>query len=200
MTALLSAFPRAARRAFGAGTLGPAALGALAGVAALLAGCGAFVTAPAVPASTVATAQAASSTLLAQGQDISGRALHEPACRSGCALSGDATSILYAMAWRDWTNTEAVGAGTENIESCVPDCATGGQYRVPVVVTFSQRVRACAARSGTGHAAGSGVRWFWSEAAFSYPRGLPRALQGARKPANPWRFTGLIAQARASCR
>jgi hypothetical protein len=147
-------------------------------------------------ARTAAAAPTGADTFLAEGQNIGGTALHEPACRSGCVLSGDATSILNNMTWRSWTATAATGAGTENIEGCVPNCASGGQYRVPVVVTFSRPVRACPARTGTARA---GTRWFWSRASFRYPRGLPKALRGGRAPANPWTFTSVVAQARESC-
>jgi hypothetical protein len=138
----------------------------------------------------------AADTFIAEGQNIGGTALHEPACRSGCVLSGDATSILDNMTWRTWTTTAATGAGTESIEGCVPNCASGGQYRVPVVVTFSRPVKDCPARTG---AARTGTRWFWSRASFTYPHGLPKALRGARAPTNPWTFTSVITQARESC-
>jgi hypothetical protein len=36
-------------------------------------------------------------------------------------------------------------------------------------------------------------------ASFTYPQGLPKALQGASAPQNPWRFTHLSAQAQQSC-
>jgi hypothetical protein len=113
------------------------------------------------------------------------------------------------MTWSTWTATRARGTGLERIENCVPNCAAGGQYRVPVVVVFSRAVKDCAARTGAagaGSAAGagttarSGAGWFWSRASFSYPHGLPKALRGASAPQNPWTFTPVIDQARASCR
>jgi hypothetical protein len=157
---------------------------------------GASAGASATSARTATAAHTGADTFIAEGQNIGGTALHEPACRSGCVLSGDATSILDTMTWRSWTATAATGAGTENIEGCVPNCANGGQYRVPVVVTFSRPVKDCPARTGTAR---TGTRWFWSKASFSYPRGLPKALRGARAPTNPWTFTSVIAQARESC-
>jgi hypothetical protein len=157
---------------------------------------GASSGASATSARTATAAHTGADTFIAEGQNIGGTALHEPACRSGCVLSGDATSILNTMTWRSWTATAATGAGTENIEGCVPNCASGGQYRVPVVVTFSRPVKDCPARTGTAR---TGTRWFWSRASFSYPRGLPKALRGARAPTNPWTFTSVIAQARESC-
>jgi len=102
------------------------------------------------------------------------------------------------MTWGTWTGIEAVGTGTENIEDCVPDCASGGQHRVPVVVTFSQPVKYCAAAGAASPAAG-GTRWFWSRASFTYPQGLPKALRGANAPKDPWLFTPLIAQVKHSC-
>ena len=157
---------------------------------------GASAGASATSARTATAAHTGADTFIAEGQNIGGTALHEPACRSGCVLSGDATSILNTMTWRNWTATAATGAGTEKIEGCVPNCASGGQYRVPVVVTFSRPVKDCPARTGTAR---TGTRWFWSKASFSYPRGLPKALRGARAPTNPWTFTSVIAQARESC-
>src|ERR1700689_5194972 len=63
------------------------------------------------PASAPASPSGAS-TFLAEGQDINGTALHEPACVSGCPLSGDSTAILVKMTWTTWSATEAVGTGT----------------------------------------------------------------------------------------
>src|ERR1039457_5667505 len=40
------------------------------------------------------TAPTGASTFLAPGQDINSTALHEPACHSGCPLSGDSTATL----------------------------------------------------------------------------------------------------------
>jgi hypothetical protein len=199
----MNSSPRLARPALTTAALTTAGLIAAALTAAALicitAGVPAFGASSGASATSARTATAAhtgADTFIAEGQNIGGTALHEPACRAGCVLSGDATSILNTMTWRRWTATAATGAGTENIEGCVPNCANGGQYRVPVVVTFSRPVKACPARTGTAR---TGTRWFWSRASFSYPRGLPKALRGARAPTNPWTFTSVIAQARESC-
>ena len=141
----------------------------------------------------------AAGTYLAAGQDTAGVPLHAPACTSGCALSGDATSILEHMTWSSWTGTSAVGTGMEHLEDCSPTCAGGGQYLVPVVVTFSHPVKDCTGQYGSGSTALGGTRWFWSEASFRYPHGLPAALRGVNAPQNPWVFTALIAQAQQSC-
>jgi hypothetical protein len=194
----MNSSPRLARPALTTAGLIAAALtaAALIGIAAGVPAFGASSGASATSARTATAAHTGADTFIAEGQNIGGTALHEPACRSGCVLSGDATSILHTMTWRSWTATAATGAGTENIEGCVPNCASGGQYRVRVVVTFSRPVKDCPARTGTAQ---TGTRWFWSRASFRYPRGLPKALRGARAPTNPWTFTSVIAQARESC-
>ena len=195
----MNSSPRLARPALTTAGLIAAALtaAALVCIAAGVPAFGASAGASATSARTATAAHTGADTFIAEGQNIGGTALHEPACRSGCVLSGDATSILDTMTWRSWTATAATGAGTENIESCVPNCASGGLYRVPVVVTFSRPVKDCPA--GTG-ATRTGPRWFWSKASFSYPHGLPQALRGASAPTNPWIFASVIAQARQSCR
>jgi hypothetical protein len=141
----------------------------------------------------------AADTFIAEGQNITEPSLHRPACTSGCVLSGDATAILEHMTWSTWTGTVAVGSGMEHLEDCIPGCANGGQYLVPVVVTFSHPVKDCTAQYGSGNTALGGTRWFWSQAVFRYPQGLPKALQGANAPQDPWMFVPLIAQAKQSC-
>jgi hypothetical protein len=162
-------------------------------------GCAALLTAVVVPSQAQAApavknvSQQASKTYIAGGQYLTGPALYKPACRSkfSCALSGDATAFLYQMRWTQWSTGKAVGNGTYLLNSCTPNCAKGGFYRVPVVVTFTNPVRACF---------GTSVRWYWTKASFRYPHGLPAALRGANAPVNPWSFTGLAQSARASCR
>jgi hypothetical protein len=150
--------------------------------------------APAAATSAV-SATSAARVYLAEGQDIRGKALYRPACRSACALSGDSTAFLDRMRWTTWstvkTGAKAVGQGTYELNACDPNCAAGHVYHVPVVVTLSRPVKACSAR---------GSRWFWSRASFRFPHGLPKALQGANAPLNPWTFTSLITEAHQSCR
>lgn len=130
-------------------------------------------------------------TFLAAGQDINGTLLHEPACGgSGCALSGDSTTVLADMKWTTWSGTEAVGTGTYKINDCHPNCAAGHVYPVPAVVTLSRPVKVCSA---------SGTHWVWSHASFSFPHGLPAALHGQNAPQNPWTFSPLITAAQQSC-
>jgi hypothetical protein len=140
----------------------------------------------------VAAAQSATDTFLAAGQDINGTTLYKPACVAsfGCPLSGDSTGILYKMTWSTWSATDAVGTGTYKIDSCNPNCAAGTVYPVATVITLTDPVKACSA---------SGPRWFWSHASFSFPNGLPKALQGSNGPQNPWTFSSVVTAATQSC-
>jgi hypothetical protein len=131
-----------------------------------------------------------SSTFLAEGQDINGTALHEPACSSGCPLSGDSTAILSAMTWSVWSATEATGTGIYKLDDCNPNCAAGVVSNVATVVTLSQPVKVCSA---------AGTRWFWSKASFTFPKGLPKSLQGDGAPQNPWVFSNVVTAAQQSC-
>jgi hypothetical protein len=126
---------------------------------------------------------------LAIGQDVRGTRLVKPSCAKGCVLSGDSTTILWHMTWQKWTNTEAVGTGTEELVDCTPSCATGKQYKIAVRVTFSQPVWICV---------DGGVR-LWSRASFAYPNGLPSAFTGGDAPTNPWDFAPIKSAAAASC-
>jgi hypothetical protein len=127
---------------------------------------------------------------LAEGGDVRGTAVHEPSCAAaGCPLSGDGTTQLSAMTWSTWTGTEAVGSGTEEIDGCTPNCATGKLYAVKVTVTFTKPVHVCAA--GVSH-------WYWSQASFTWPNGLPAALKGANAPTNPFTYSEIASQS-TSC-
>ena len=134
-------------------------------------------------------APASGNVYLAESQDPRGTTAREPRCGTGCALSGDGTTVLWIMSWSRWNGAEAVGTGTERIESCNPDCASGGQYAVKVVVTLTRPVKDC----------GAGGLFFWTHASFDWPAGLPAALSGGGAPVNPWDFSQLRAQATASC-
>jgi hypothetical protein len=136
-------------------------------------------------------AQTATRTFLAPGQDIMATPLYEPRCTGyGCPLSGDGTAVLYGITWTTWSATKAVGTGTYKLDACNPNCAAGPVDPVPAVVTFSQPVKVCSS---------SGTHWVWSRASFTFPHGLPTALQGQNAPTNPWTFTPLIAAAQQSC-
>lgn len=148
---------------------------------------------PGTPAGPPAAASSptGADTFLAAGQDLNGTLLHEPACGGfGCALSGDSTTFLANVKWTTWSGTEAVGAGTYKIDDCQPNCAAGHVYPVATVVTLGQPVKVCSS---------SGTRWVWSHASFTFPDGLPQALQGQNTPQNPWTFSSLTTAAQQSC-
>jgi hypothetical protein len=129
---------------------------------------------------------------LAQGQDIHGKMLFEPACNGfGCALSGDSTVFLAKMTWQTWSETEAVGTGIDKLDGCNPDCAAGPVYSVATMVTLSNPVKVCTS-SGVPH-------MVWTRASFRFPHGLPKALHGDNAPLNPWVFSSLISAAKHSC-
>jgi hypothetical protein len=127
---------------------------------------------------------------LAEGGTVTGTALHAPACRSGCALSGDSTAFLWDMTWTSWTATGAAGTGTEKLDDCTPNCAAGTQHSVAVRVELSAPVMVCL--SGTG-------KWFWTRVSFDWPHGLPAALSGANAPANPLGYPGIASRSAKSC-
>jgi hypothetical protein len=141
-------------------------------------------------ASAALTARTAPRVYLAEGQNIGGRMLYRPACKSGCVLSGDSTAILDKMTWRTWSASKAVGTGTYELDGCNPDCAAGPLYKVPAVVTLSHPVKVCSS---------SGTRLVWTKASFRFPHGLPKALRGSNAPQNPWVFSSLISAAKHSC-
>jgi hypothetical protein len=149
-----------------------------------------------VPASRPGTPTGAASptgadTFLAAEQSLAGTLFHEPACGGyGCALSGDSTAFLSNMTWSTWSGTEAVGTGAYKLDDCQPNCAAGTVYALSTVVTLSQPVKVCSA---------SGTRWVWTHASFTFPDGLPKALQGQNAPQNPWTFSPLIAAAQQTC-
>ncbi len=144
---------------------------------------------PSTPTGGAAPPQTGTDTFIAEGQDVHAAALYEPACASGCSLSGDSTAILARMTWTMWS-TEAVGRGTYKLDDCVPNCAAGEVFDVPTVVTFSRPLLVCLT---------SKLRWFWSRASFTFPDGLPKALQGSSAPLNPWTFSSVVTEAQETC-
>ena len=129
----------------------------------------------------------AAGTFLAEGQDVNGTALYEPACAgSGCPLSGDGTTILYRMRWTTWSATEAVGTGTYKVDACQPSCAAGPVYPVAAVVTLSQPVKVCSA---------SGTRWFWSYASFQVSQRPAEGAAGQHRHAGPLDFSFAVSAA-----
>jgi len=152
------------------------------------------VTGPTTPPSSpgLAAAPTGAGTFLAAAQSLTGGLLHKPACDGfGCALSGDSTAFLFRMTWPTWSGSVAVGIGTYKLDDCNPNCAGGHVYSVATVVTLSQPVKVCAASGIT--------RWVWTHASFTFPKGLPKALQGQNAPQNPWTFTSLVTAAQQTC-
>jgi len=158
---------------------------------------GAALESPAPSASAPASAAKAVSAApapvvyLAEGGSVGGTVAHAPACNAGCQLSGDGTTSLWDMTWATWNSTVAVGAGTEKLDDCTPDCAAGTLHAVPVRVTLSRPAMACVAGAG---------KWFWTRVSFTWPSGLPGAFSGGNAPLNPFDYPGITAQAAKSCR
>jgi hypothetical protein len=181
-------------------TAGTPSTAAAASTAAASAGSAAPSSAPASTASAAGTPAASPSpaasptgadTFLAAEQSLNGTLYREPACGGyGCALSGDSTAFLSNMTWSTWSGTKAVGTGAYKLDDCQPNCAAGTVYAVSAVVTLSQPVKVCSS---------SGTRWVWSHASFTFPSGLPKALQGQNAPQNPWTFATLITAAEQTC-
>jgi hypothetical protein len=166
----------------------------IAAVAVLLTACSSSTTSTVSSAASASapSSPASTDTFLAASQDLNGTLLHEPACGGyGCALSGDSTAFLSSMRWSTWSDTKAVGTGAYKLDDCQPNCAAGTVYAVATVVTLSHPVKVCSSSAGS--------RWVWSRASFTFPDGLPKALQGQDAPQNPWTFTALIAAARQTC-
>jgi hypothetical protein len=136
-------------------------------------------------ATSAANQGTAPAVLFAEGGDIRGTVEFKPACAAGCPLSGDGTTQLSQMTWPTWNATEAIGTGTEKIDSCDPNCAAGKPYSVKVTVTFSQPVQACV--SGNDE-------WFWTRASFTWPDGLPAAFSGGNAPVNPVNWSQITSQ------
>ena len=55
-------------------------------------------------------------------------------------LSGDSSNIVTGITWSSWSQDGAVGTGTVDVESCVPDCASGGQTPTPTTIRLSNVV------------------------------------------------------------
>jgi hypothetical protein len=132
---------------------------------------------------------ALASVYLAEGGDVGGTALHAPRCGTDCPISGDSTTLLSDMTWPSWTGIEALGTGTEKINDCTPNCASGKLYAVKVAVALTKPVHVCA--DGTS-------RWYWTQIAFTWPDGLPAAFRGANAPSNPMVYSDIASQS-TSC-
>lgn len=51
-------------------------------------------------------------------------------------ISGDAGNIVTGLHWTKWTGSYAMGYGTSNIQSCIPDCASGSETPVATSITL----------------------------------------------------------------
>ena len=55
-------------------------------------------------------------------------------------FSGDAGNIVTGLSWSSWTGTKAIGSGTSDIDSCIPDCAQAPHDFVTTMLVLSQPV------------------------------------------------------------
>ena len=148
------------------------------------------VTATPVASGAGATQTASQQVYFAEGGDIRGTVLYQPACGSGCPLSGDGTTALWNMTWTSWDSTQADGTGTEKIDDCNPNCAAGTLHSVAVRVALSKPVLVCASGKGT---------WYWTRVIFTWPNGLPAVFSGGNAPTNPFDYQDITAQQATSC-
>lgn len=51
-------------------------------------------------------------------------------------ISGDAGDIVTGLRWSNWSYSSASARGTSNIQSCVPNCASGTHTPVPTSITL----------------------------------------------------------------
>jgi hypothetical protein len=50
---------------------------------------------------------------------------------------GDAGLVAKELIWSSWTHKTAHAAGTGDIKTCVPDCASGGTASGPIALTLT---------------------------------------------------------------
>ncbi len=55
---------------------------------------------------------------------------------------GDGTAAARNLTWSQWSSTKAVGQGTVNEVSCVPDCAHGKDIAYKAKLTLSEPAKA----------------------------------------------------------
>ena len=55
---------------------------------------------------------------------------------------GDGTAVAGNLTWSQWSSTMAVGQGSLNEVSCVPDCANGKDIAYKAKLTLSEPVKA----------------------------------------------------------
>jgi len=81
---------------------------------------------------------------------------------------GDAGLIAKGLTWSSWTGKTAAGGGTGVIETCVPDCASGGTRSGPLELTLSKPTTC-----SRGVRIFSKVRYTWTSGAPTGPDGKP---------------------------
>jgi hypothetical protein len=55
-------------------------------------------------------------------------------------FSADAGNVIYDLRWTAWDETQALGVGRSDIQTCLPSCATGGVMPVSAYVLLSDPV------------------------------------------------------------
>jgi hypothetical protein len=96
----------------------------------LLAGCASANTGAAAPASARAASQPSTVVVV----DCSGQRQTRPS--SFILTCADANDALTALHWASWADSQAFGTGTEEVNTCSPDCADGKLVSYPALITL----------------------------------------------------------------
>jgi serine/threonine protein kinase len=91
-------------------------------------------------ASTPAPTHAASSTTAPAALPVLVAGNYHGIKPKGIDFSADAGNIVTGITWSSWTATRAVGAGTSDIDTCIPSCAAAPTDLVPTMLVLSQPV------------------------------------------------------------
>jgi len=111
----------------------PAALAAILLTLGFLAGCASATSGTARPAS-AAAAVAQRTTVVV---DCSGQRQTRPSSFVlTCADANDALGGLHWASWADQGSGQAFGTGTEQVNTCAPDCASGKLVSYPALITL----------------------------------------------------------------
>jgi hypothetical protein len=105
-----------------------AALAAILLAAVFLAGCASARSVATVPASPAAAQRSAVVV------DCSGHQQTRPS--SFVLTCADANDALTALHWVGWAASQAFGTGTEQVNTCTPDCADGKLVSYPALITL----------------------------------------------------------------
>jgi hypothetical protein len=85
-----------------------------------------------VAAPTVALAAGGSSRVLAPGCATT---QYKP---KKLILGCDGSNYLKSLTWTSWTRKRATGSGIDEVDDCMPDCASGHFHAYPASVTLSR--------------------------------------------------------------